>query len=245
MKRIWNLLLTTLLLIFCAAPASAQFRFGVKAGLNLATIAPSSDLDKFYEEDYVGTGFNAKMIPSFHVGVLGEYDFSSKLGLGLGLQLTGKGYRFDESFDDVRYKEKITPLYLQIPLTFNFHTKGFFAAIGPYLAFGIAGKYEATYEENGDAETLDGKLSFDNAFNEDGDVLAENVGPTDLGAGLELGYEFHGHFRVSASYSVGLTNIYSKKLVELAKEEGDIANFKATHRVIGLSATYLFGSRAE
>ena len=247
MKHTFHLF-TTLFLLLLAAQASAQLRFGVKAGLNLATVSPSSDLDKFYEDEYIGVGFTPKILPSFHLGVQGEYDFSPQLGIGLGLQLNGKGYKVDESFSEdgfrYNYTEKITPLYLQVPLTLNFHKNNFFAAIGPYVAFGLTGKYDVTIEEDGDKETFDGKIAFENDFDINSDTPVESISPFDVGASLELGYEF-GNIRLSASYNLGLANIYPSKLVDLAKDDLDIDNFKASHRVIGISAAYMFGSRGE
>ncbi|MFN0034411.1 MAG: porin family protein [Saprospiraceae bacterium] len=226
----------------------AQVRFGVKAGLNLSNVSGSSDVDDFYEDEYLGKGFNPKIIPSFVVGAQVEYDFSASLGISSGLQITGKGFKLDESFleDDERitYDEKTTAYYLQIPVQLTYHKGGFFGAVGPYVGFGIAGKYRYEYDDEFFREEDDGKIEFTNDVDVDDelDALTAKLNPIDFGAGLELGYEFT-NLRLSASYSLGLTNIYPKDLVDLIDQELNLDNFKASHRVISIGATWMFGER--
>ncbi len=189
--------ITAILVFCCLATASAQ-RFGVKAGLNLATI--TGDVE------------DAKMLPTFMVGGVVEFDFTENVGLGVGLQLHGKGAKTDFGEDDL----KINPLYLQVPIQVQYRNNGFFAGVGPYVGFGIAGKLKSgDFSEN---------IEFGNG--ED-----DNFAPLDFGAGLELGYEF-GAFRATASYNLGLANIIP----------GDVAgDDSARNNVIGISLAYLFG----
>jgi hypothetical protein len=226
--------------------AQAQVRFGVKAGLNLATVAGTSDLDDFYEEDYLGEGFNPKMVPSFMIGGQLDYNFGEEVGLGVGLQISGKGFRLDESFNSederITYDERTTPFYIQVPVQFQYRNSGFFGAIGPYVGFGIGGRYEFEF----DAETVrfqdDGKIEFTNDVDVDNDLdaLTAKINPLDFGAGLELGYEFS-NLRLTAGYSVGFTNIYPKDLVDLVDDELNYDNFKASNRVITIGAAWMFG----
>lgn len=191
--------LTALFVFCCLATASAQ-RFGVKAGLNLATIT-GDDVE------------DVSMLPTFMVGGIVEFDFTDNVGLGVGLQLHGKGAKteFNEE-DDL----KINPLYLQVPIQVQYRNNGFFAGVGPYVGFGIAGKLKSgDFSEN---------IEFGNG--ED-----DNFAPLDFGAGVEIGYEF-GALRATASYNLGLANIIP----------GDVAgDDSAKNNVIGITLAYLFG----
>lgn len=196
MKLTTNLLTAALLLV-CISSASAQ-RFGVKAGLNLATI--TGDVE------------DVSMLPTFMVGGVAEFDFTDNVGLGVGLQLHGKGAKQDFGEEDLT----VNPLYLQVPIQVQYRNNGFFAAVGPYVGFGIAGKFKA-----GD---FDESIDFGNTEDDD-------FAPLDFGAGVELGYEF-GSLRATASYNLGLSNIIPS---DVAGDES------AKNNVIGIALAYLFG----
>lgn len=189
--------LTAILVFCCIVTASAQ-RFGVKAGLNLATI--TGDVE------------DAKTLATFMVGGVVEFDFTDNLGLGVGLQLHGKGVKEDFGDEDL----KANPLYLQVPIQIQYRNNGFFAGVGPYVGFGIAGKLKS------------GEFSESIEF---GNGEDDTFAPLDFGAGVEVGYEF-GALRATASYNLGLSNIIP----------GDVAgDDSAKNNVIGISLAYLFG----
>lgn len=193
--KITTNLLSAILVFCCLATASAQ-RFGVKAGLNLATVTGG-------EED-------VSMLPTFMIGGVAEFDFTDDVGLGVGLQVHGKG------FDDENFK--VNPIYLQVPVQVQYRNNGFFAGVGPYVGFGIAGKIK----------------SGDNSQNiEFGNDEDSNLAPLDFGAGVELGYEF-GAFRATASYNLGLSNIIPS---DVAGDES------LKNNVIGIALAYLFGGK--
>lgn len=244
-----NLILTICLTsaLLLSNSATAQFHFGVKAGLNLANFDFNDDYSSFYEDEFFEEKFTSKMTPSFLVGVQAEYRFSPSVGLGLGVQVSGKGYKIRETFTDFGesfdYSEQSKPMYLQVPLWFQYRNSGFFAAVGPYFAWGIGGNYKVEVEGDGDSYEDDGSIEFTDGFDVDdyGDfpLFTSKLSPMDIGAGLELGYEF-GQIRVTASFNQGFSNLIPKDLVTEAKEEADL-DFKVTNRVIGLSAAYIFG----
>lgn len=225
-----------------------EVRFGVKTGLNFATVSGTSDLDDFYKDELLEDGFNPKLATTFNLGGQVDINFTSNIGLGVGLMLSGKGFKMDESFvvDDERvsYKEKTNAYYLQLPVQFIYRNSGFYGAVGPYVGVGVAGSYEWEVEYGGDKASDDGKIEFTNDWSEDdlddeSLVFSSKMAPLDFGAAIELGYEFN-HLRLTASYNLGLSNIYPKDLVESADEDGGIDNFKATNRVIGIHATWMF-----
>lgn len=202
-----------LALVLGANALNAQARFGVKAGLNLATI-------HFTGEGSEDSNDSAKNLPTFQIGALAEFDFTENLGLGLGVQLQGRGVRFGE----MGIEASINPLYLQVPVLLHYRNNGFYAAVGPYAGLGIAGKSKLSVLGQNESEDL--------TFGNDEDF---DFAPLDFGANIELGYEILGMIRLSAGYSLGLANIAPKDL--RVDDEG------GKNRAITVSAAVLFGGK--
>jgi len=200
------------LLLVGITTSNAQLRFGIKAGLNLANINFEGDYDEI----------DTKTIPSFHAGPVIEFGITENIGIGSGLIVSGKGFKVEEEILGEKLKSTSNPIYLQVPVTLNYSNSGFFAAIGPYVGFGLFGNTKS--EGFGDDET--DSIEFGNTENDD-------YGPLDFGASIEAGYGF-GALRITASYGLGLANVIPKDVTDLIDE-------KATHNVIGVSAAYLFG----
>jgi hypothetical protein len=219
MKKLVSLVSLAAFFLCAASPLSAQLRFGVKAGLNLANIAA---------DDEITDGSDPKILPTFQVGGLAEFALAENLGVSVGVQLSGKGFRFSEEEPGFgEYKVTANPLYLQVPLSVYYSSNGFYIGAGPYLGFGIGGKIKESFD--GDTETTD--IEFGDGSDDD-DVFA----PLDFGANLEVGYTINNAIRISASYSLGLANALPKEL----REDG-ADKYYIRHRVIGVSAAYLFG----
>lgn len=199
------------LFLFGVTTANAQLKFGLKAGLSLANI-------NYDGED----GDETEFLPTFHAGPIVEFGITESIGVGAGALLSGKGFQIKDEFLGEKFTSKANPLYLQIPVMLQYKNNGFFAAIGPYVAFGIGGKLKTEVAGETDSEPID----FGNSE-------LDGFSPLDFGAGLELGYSF-GPVRVSGSYNLGLANV-------IPKDYADASGEKATHTVIGVSAAYLFG----
>lgn len=210
MKKLLTSLFATALVLSLVSTASAQVRFGVKAGLNLASI-------KFSNLGEVEP--DVSMVPTFMVGGQVEFDFTENLGLGVGLQLNGKGAKVKTEFLGEVVESKATPMYLQVPVMLQYRNNGFFAGVGPYVGFGLFGK---TKTDGADSEDL----NFGNSVDDD-------FAPLDFGAGVEAGYEF-GSLRATVSYNLGLANAIPKDAVEGT-------DIKAKHNVIGVALAYMFG----
>jgi hypothetical protein len=183
---------------------TSQVRLGVKAGLNLANL----NYDGFVLD------IDNKILPSFLAGVVLEFDFSEHVGLGTGLQYHGKGAKSDVDDDS-----QVSMGYLQVPLQLQYRGNGFFAAVGPYVAYAISGK------------TKDGGVSEDLSF---GSSIEDDFAALDFGANLELGFEFS-PLRATAFYSLGLANGVPADLQDFFTD----ASIK--HGVFGVALTYLFG----
>lgn len=204
-----NLLAIVALLILGFGNLHAQARFGIKAGLNLANVNYSG-------EDAADT----EILPTFHFGPILDIGFTENIGLGTGMLLHGKGFQLSDEFLGEPITSKFNPLYIQVPVTFNYTKSNFFVSAGPYLAFGVAGTFKTTFGE----EKESGKIDFGNDDEAD-------LSPFDFGGALELGYGF-GNIRLSASYQLGFSNIFPKDIT--------VDDEKLTNNVIGISAAYLF-----
>lgn len=210
MKKLLSSFFAAALLLSFITTASAQVRFGVKAGLNLANIS---------FKDFGELEPSTSMLPNFMVGGQVEFDFSENLGLGIGVQLNGKGAKSEFEFLGETIESKVNPMYIQVPVMLQYRNSGFFAGVGPYAGFGLFGKAKSDGADDED-------LSFGNSVEDD-------FAPLDFGAGIELGYEF-GSLRATASYNLGLANA-------IPKDQREGTDASAKHNVIGIALAYLFG----
>jgi hypothetical protein len=193
--------------VFVISTGIAQPRIGAKAGLNLANMN--------FSDEFIGV--ETKMLPTFMVGAVVEFDFSENIGLGTGLQYHGKGYQSDISGDD----SKATLAYLQVPIQLQYRSNGLFAAVGPYVAFGIGGKFK----DGDDEEDVDFGSSID-----------DDISALDFGVNIELGYEFTPALRATVGYGLGLASA-------LPSDQQDLIDGDVKHAVIGVALTYLFGQQ--
>jgi hypothetical protein len=147
-----------------------------------------------------------------------DYDFRFGLHLGLdvisplnesvdfksGAYLTTKGFKIDDSIEDLSVSAKVNLLYLDIPLTFavNMPTESgsVYGAFGPYLGIGLTGSVESTFEGFGESESEDYDIEWGSDEDED------DFRRLDYGLMLAAGINF-GDFGVEAAYSYGLANI--------------------------------------
>lgn len=220
---------------FSLNTAFTQVRFGLKAGLNLASISYSDDYIEASEAGISGN-ISTGMVPAFHFGGQAEFGFGGALGLSLGLQLNMKGGSLDLNGvlfgEPFTAKSKARPMYLQVPVALTYHKNTFYVGIGPYVGFGVGGKLKTEVEAAGQSDEVSEDLEF-------GDDSDDAFAPLDYGAGLEIGYEINDMVCLSVSYQLGLANVAPKDAVD----EGDAAglDFSYRHRVVGISITYLFG----
>lgn len=224
------------LAVSCANTLTAQTRFGIKAGFNLASMPLSDDYSAVLE--FVESAdFENNSLPAFHAGVVVEVSFNGGFGLGTGLQFSAKGGKrvFTGEVLSVPYTRtrKVTPMYLQVPLALTFRKSGFYAGAGPYVCFAVAGKTKTKTEYAGDSSEDSDDLEF-------GDEEDKDLRQIDYGAMFELGYEFFGKLRLSASYQLGLANVLPADAVEMADDLG--GSWSAKNNIAGVSLTYLFGN---
>ncbi|MBL7971290.1 MAG: PorT family protein [Prolixibacteraceae bacterium] len=174
----------TFLLVFTlfAQFANAQV-FGIKGGMNVASMTFSSS----------GMDFSPKSIIGLQIGPVAEFELQESLYFNTGLLYSLKGYKIKMDFmgENVDVTSKLN--YLEVPLNFAYkfetsETSKFFVQAGPYLGYALSGK------SKGDGESVD--IEF-------GDGGMKRF---DLGVGIGLGLEF-GPLVPSVSYQLGLANL--------------------------------------
>ncbi|TWI80655.1 outer membrane protein with beta-barrel domain [Lacibacter cauensis] len=135
------------LIMFAAVVGSASAQESsvfLKAGFNMANVSVTDggDVDE------------ARMLPSFHVGLQGDIPvIKNILSIQPGLLFTGKGSKVQSGTQGSNgyFKASTNPYYIEVPV--NVVVKAplgdgakFFVGAGPYAAMGIAGKRKLEYQ---------------------------------------------------------------------------------------------------
>lgn len=107
MKKAKYLILVALMAIFVSVPASAEFRFGVKAGLNINKLHLSNFGDNVSSDNRCG--FTAGVMTEFTVPIIG-------IGADLSLMYTHMNERINDAGD----KGSINKNFLEIPLNLKY-----------------------------------------------------------------------------------------------------------------------------
>ncbi len=172
------------LLSFGGTQAQEFFNFGVKGGVNFATLT-GDDADEL----------DAKMKTGFHLGVLAEIMISDKFGIQPEVLYSSQGAKSDasvfEEFGDVDVTLKLD--YVAVPVMLKyFVSPGFSLEAGPQFSF--LSKSEIEAEFGGETETED---------------LKDDTESFDLGAALGVGYGLPQGFLVQARYVMGFSDVYT------------------------------------
>ncbi len=190
----------TLLLASAAVPTDAKVKFGVKGGLNISSVHLNKDILK---TDNV-TGFQIGPMMEATVPLIG-------VGMDIAVLYSQKGTGVALT-DGVSADVKTD--YIDVPLNLKWKfglpiVKGYFAA-GPYVGFRIGG---------------------DKVWDIPGNVVGQ-VEAKSFGAGLNFGagVELISHLQVGINYTLGLTDNYSVKVLDL----------NAKNRGWGVTAAFLF-----
>lgn len=197
-----------ILLLICTAfsyTASSQIQWGVKAGGNLSGMLLKEDI-----------GYTrVKLRPGFHIGGTADIPLSGKFYLQPALQFTTKGFKIDKYGQDLSGLDymQFTSYHLELPVNIVFKPKvgngKMLLGVGPYIAYGIGGRWKA----GADRFSVTGKLKFKNDISiADSANIASSrtvpyTKPFDLGANLLVGYEFNKHFYFHLNGQLGLINI--------------------------------------
>ena len=164
------------------------------------------------------------MLTSFHFGGILDYSVNDFFAIQPVYLLSGKGFKYEESISGFTVKVESNHFILTFPLYYflrkDIGEVKLFGGAGPYLGFGIAGKY--SYSGGGVSE--DGNIKW-------GSDVDSNYKRGDFGLSFNGGLELSNGFLFSVSYQLGLMNL---------TPSGSSDN-KQTNRVLSVSVGYLFG----
>lgn len=204
------LVFTVIAVLFAALPAQAQFKWGVKGGVNLSSVSlklndVAGDIDPTNF-----TGFQVGPIMEFTVPIIG-------IGMDAAILYSQTGFKLKYNDSGVLGNEstiKTGSLFVPVNLKYKLsllNIVGAYAAIGPYAEFKI-------HDSLGD-------------FEDDFKVKS-------FGAGLNfgLGVELFSKIQVGANYQLGLTEDYgSADTIGMLGQA-----FKGKNRVWSITAALLF-----
>lgn len=233
----------TILLSFAAMTISfaamSQARVGIKGGWNLSNITT----------DNSGGTKDAKSLSGFNVGVIADLPLVPKiLSFQPGVFYTTKGTKTEVGDKDnvtitnpyAKYTQN--PSYIEVPL--NFVAKlpigentSLFAGVGPYFAFGVAGKnkYDVITSVHSQSGSTSIKWDDDTPFNSgDPNQGLDKWKRFDWGGNVQVGAEIS-NFLVSAQYGIGFAKVYSG--------QDNSTDDKNKNRVFSVSVGYLFGGK--
>jgi hypothetical protein len=191
--------------------------FGIKGGVNLATLQQST------------SGSNS----SSTTGSLTSFSIPPSL------LYTGKGATEKENESNPEYSinsnVKLTLNYLELPVYALYHTpvgdNDFFIGAGPFVGYGLSGKEKGSESESitEDNDTQSASTSVDQNV-KFGSDSSSDVKRIDYGISAMAGFKFSMGFLVSVYYDLGLANI----------DPDSSDDSKIRTRVAGLSVGYSF-----
>ncbi len=212
------------LLILVALFLQSEFlpaqNFGIKGGMNLATML-SKDNGNRYSDNFLANS-------GIHFGFTVEFSLNDVVALSSEILLTNKGLKNNYNEGDSRISSDIKLYYIDVPVMlkarYNWgNDKKIFWATGPYQGIGISGQSQTTTEFQ--AERVCEKNNVEWGSNENDDFKR-----------LDWGWTFAGGIQIEEvelglSYDLGFANIAAKQ------QNGNIAR----NRVVKVSIAYQFG----
>lgn len=227
------------LLFFVAGSCSAAFaqvQFGVRAGVNFSN-AVVKDAD--------GNKMPTNLLTGFHVGVTADLPVADEFSVSPGLLFNTKGYQYKESVGGVAVTLNQHPYYLELPINFVYKPElgngRLLLGVGPYLAYGIGGRWKAKGSSSGTTISKTGDMEFKSDISStDSSYLDFNnlktipyAKPFDVGGALLIGYEFSNKFSIQLNGQMGLMNI-------AYKIDGTETGERLKNMQFGLSVGYKF-----
>lgn len=198
-----------MLLLLISTKGFGQVQVGIRGGISMTNVSLIHD---------DGTKQATEMIPRFQIGVTLAIPLKADFYLQPAVLYAGKGYKEAGGWivtteDD--FKAKLD--YIEVPLNLRYKSKfgagNLLIAAGPYIGYGIGGKWKSK-----------GKLSYSHYF-----LLEENSGdilfvedltlaespfgkyifgkPWDYGLNVGVGYEFLQKFSAQFNLQYGLTDL--------------------------------------
>ena len=189
--------LTLLLVAIATTTATAQFNFGIKAGVNLAE-KPTLNVEELKSNLKGNTGWFVGPTAKFIIPVI---------GLGIEANALYSQTKVDVDYESVLTQSIEVPVYLRYEITLPVVNKFLepFIAVGPQFGWNIGNK-TVTLEN---LDLVAGEL-----------VTREyNINESNVSLNLGLGFILFDHVQIHGNYNLALKNTASiKSIRDLAEE---------------------------
>ena len=194
--------------------SSAQNAFGIKSGVNLASLSGF--------DDELSDDFDAAVYPLLSVSIVGkiELSYSANLMLELGLVQRGGKWSMDENGVEGEVSVNFNQIQFSPSIAFNVSDE-FSIGFGPYLG------HATEFTAKGSASFIGGETE---SYEETNGFEKENE--LDYGVNVYFNYLIDDSFLISAGYSKGLMD-YNSEYVD-----ADVSNNSG----IVISVGYFFGN---
>jgi hypothetical protein len=179
---------------------STQTRFGLRAGVNLASL----ELD----DDNNATDYSTNSKTSFQAGVFVNVPIGGMFRFQPEVSYVGQGSKVNGNFISNPLNKGSYELdysYIAVPIMFQLQTNGgFFVEAGPQIAFLVRAKED---QQSGNDPDVKDKLRT-----------------TDFGAAAGIGYLSRIGLGVNARYVHGFSNVYNNDNAPASVKNAEISN---------------------
>lgn len=213
--------------------ADNQFKFGLKAGLNVAN-ATGNGVNLF-----TGNKSSSSRL-GLILGALIEYEISDKFSIQPELHYSRQGFKTGVNEGVVKLD------YINIPVLAKYYiSEGFSLEVGPQVGFLLSSKYNRQEQQLAARRDAVTKAQI-NLNNED---LKEYFSSTDFGLNIGLSYQMNNGIGVNTRYNLGLKDIfdYSKTVTSTpaavktkVKKASSNSDYVIKNRVFQVGVFYTF-----
>ncbi|HVI43672.1 MAG TPA: porin family protein [Chitinophaga sp.] len=202
--------LLSVVALLIASLSFGQAKWGIVAGPQFSSVTVKNLLGS-------GSGKEtSKLITNVRAGITVDIPLADEFYIGTGLLYSGKGAKFKNS------NTKLSLSYLELPINFMFKPEvgsgRLVLAAGPYIAYGLGGKYK---DIPGEAK----------AFDDEAGLM--KLKRFDAGANINIGYELPQGLYFGLNTDLGLINAFDNT--------SNSRSFKNTS--FGVSVGYKFGGK--
>ena len=178
--------MTVLTVVVALASNAQSIQFGVKAGVNFASL----------EGEDLG---DVKMRTSFHAGGAAEFMIADKFSLQPELMYSSQGAKASDQAGAINISSIVRFNYLNLPVMAKFYPiEGLSVQVGPQIGLLLSAKAEID---------VDGIVSEED--------FKDDLKDTDFGVNFGLGYKLSSGLFFDARYNLGLTNIDGDENTEI------------------------------
>lgn len=209
-----SFLLSLILFLFATSSFAQSFKFSVDAGLNESTFSES--FTKAGDGILVhGQTISKSFVTGYHIDGLVDLPIR-RVSIQTGIIYTTIGginndhYNIPNSYE-YSDKQKLNLNYIQVPLNILYHIPVKFGNVflggGPYIGYGLFGKYQDKGSDINSASTSS-DVVFGNGQNGKYNIgNGQYVKNPDYGINTAAGVSLTNKIKLSASYKFGIANL--------------------------------------